>query len=797
MASSTAEFAPGVRTEERAPVARPANVGLTLTGFLGKAKRGPTTFAQLITRWSEYVKYFGGFTDNVDLGIHVRQFFDNGGAACRVLRVAASDAVAASNTADGYDRGDSVNAEYHAQNPGEWGDELGINFALREVTTTAAQLDVDDDDNDLPSNGANGDSNDSIRLRVSDTTKIAVGDVVDVFDASGTIESHSPLLVHGLLDGSVVTQLPAGMNIDGAGYYVRSCSQHRARTFAMEALADGATSLLLDSVEGITRGSLLTVFIFSHCKTVAARGLLGRCNVIVNRVSGNRVYFTAAAATSTEETLPATTNAALRYSIDGTEYITFVANDTGPSGNRVAIKITTGAGANGITVTGKTINVASATYTCETLATAINAHAAASALVTASAVDSSNHNTALADDLLETRLTGGAKLLVVSQEVGLEVYLAEEVVEQHNYLSFIAESPDFIGTRLGGNPDTYTPVDGTESAFIIVSGMNETTGTADQEYARQPRAVSVFSLSGGDDGAEPADSDWIGTSSPPTGAYLLASYEDLKLACAPGVTSPDVQIEFVERAAESGTFEWLLDPPVDATSGTLLMEHRTNELGLNTRFGQLASTWAYIRDVRSGALRGGLVLAPPTPAWAGLISTAQRTVGSHGSPGNLAPQGWVRLAYNASKADAGLLNEGGVCVFRVVSGALKCYGDRTLLQIDDPRKFGNVSRMLNQFIHDAEAALAGVVFAPGNEDLFPLVESILNRILKGLWEAGALYPRSDAKRAYSVTCNEETTTPEMLAQGKVFVEVALSPSTLAERIVVGLSVGAGGIEIQA
>ena len=95
---------------------------------------------------------------------------------------------------------------------------------------------------------------------------------------------------------------------------------------------------------------------------------------------------------------------------------------------------------------GKTITIDSDDYTCESLATAIAANSAANALVSATATDSGNDDTVLPDDLASTRLTGGAQLMVYSQEFGMEVLLGDAVVEKHNYLSMVPTSSKVIPT---------------------------------------------------------------------------------------------------------------------------------------------------------------------------------------------------------------------------------------------------------------------------------------------------------------------------------------------------------------
>lgn len=788
------EYAPGVRTIEAPPVALPPNVGPTLVGFLGSAQRGPVDASRLITSWQEFVSIYGGFNpDVVDLGVYVRDFFDCGGASARILRVAPADAVAASDTSHVLTRGGATAFEVYAQSPGVWGNDLAVAFALRDVTATDVQTLLDDGGNELPNATDNDDSFNTVRIPVDNITKFTPGDVVDVFTDAGAHDTRDPMVVYAVdaASKSIIGNLPAGRSVT-ANYTLRSCSQHRVKTYAKADLADAATSIELDSIEGISRGSILTFICYSHVETAPDLSIASHCNVVVSRVSGKVVHFTAAALVNHDATLPAQTHAALRYFIDDDNYLTFTAVNPGPVGNRVSIVIDVDAGNTlDVSVSGKTITILADTdSTLSDIVTAIEASTAASALVTV--VDEGSG--AVVDSLAETRLTGGASLMVVSQEFGMDVYLGDVVAESHSYLSLTPTNPDFIKTRLGGDPAAYAPVSGNQSRYIIIDGAAATVGTAAQEFAKQPRALTSIGLAGGSDGSVVSDDEWIGEDSPLSGAKLLASLDDFKVLVAPGIESPDVQIELNRLAAVSGKFIALLDPPSDVASASDLVQHRQNDLGINNRFSQVASSWAYITDKRSGALRGSELLVPPTPGWAALIAVAQREVGPHGSPGGRSPATWLRLAYNPGAEDAALLGQEGVVCFRVVASRIRCFDDLTLLTVDDPRQFGNVSRMINQLIHDLEQDLSDVIFQPGNEDIFDVVASRLNRRLDEYRKIGAFSTR-DAKQAYFVACSRATTTPEDMARGIFNAEVQISPATLARNIILRLSVSAGGVRI--
>ncbi|MEU6863232.1 phage tail sheath C-terminal domain-containing protein [Streptomyces sp. NPDC046876] len=65
-----------------------APVRLDVAGFVGVAPRGPVDEPVAVDRWSDYVRYFGGFEGPGLLPYAVRAFFAQGGVRAHVLRVA-------------------------------------------------------------------------------------------------------------------------------------------------------------------------------------------------------------------------------------------------------------------------------------------------------------------------------------------------------------------------------------------------------------------------------------------------------------------------------------------------------------------------------------------------------------------------------------------------------------------------------------------------------------------------------------------------------------------------------------
>lgn len=119
--------APGVYVEEVSGGARPIEAaGTSTAAFFGVAERGPIGQVTKVFDFTEFQAVYGGFLDGGRFLAHsVYQFFNNGGAACYVGRVAPG-ARAASVTV--LDRGGTPQASLtlEASSPGVWGNRIMV-----------------------------------------------------------------------------------------------------------------------------------------------------------------------------------------------------------------------------------------------------------------------------------------------------------------------------------------------------------------------------------------------------------------------------------------------------------------------------------------------------------------------------------------------------------------------------------------------------------------------------------------------------------------------------------------------
>jgi phage tail sheath protein FI len=116
---------PGVYVQETLnPVAPVVGANSdSVAAFIGANARGPLT-PTLVTSWSEYLNYYGGWSSNNTLALAVFLFFANGGNQAYVLRVTAGSPATASRTLLDADDADTLTLD--AANPGAWGNSIAV-----------------------------------------------------------------------------------------------------------------------------------------------------------------------------------------------------------------------------------------------------------------------------------------------------------------------------------------------------------------------------------------------------------------------------------------------------------------------------------------------------------------------------------------------------------------------------------------------------------------------------------------------------------------------------------------------
>src|SRR5271157_1407344 len=129
-------LSPAVYVEEVETGGQPIEgVSTSTAGFVGRTERGPTT-PRLVTSWSEYVRWFGGYLDQNTsyLPYSIKGFFDNSGQRVYVARVTGANSLPATITLPSAGNPSIV---VEAIGPGAWGNHMLLRVA--KPTSVAAQ----------------------------------------------------------------------------------------------------------------------------------------------------------------------------------------------------------------------------------------------------------------------------------------------------------------------------------------------------------------------------------------------------------------------------------------------------------------------------------------------------------------------------------------------------------------------------------------------------------------------------------------------------------------------------------
>ena len=147
-----------------------------------------------------------------------------------------------------------------------------------------------------------------------------------------------------------------------------------------------------------------------------------------------------------------------------------------------------------------------------------------------------------------------------------------------------------------------------------------------------------------------------------------------------------------------------------------------------------------------------------------------------------------------SKTQSDSLDEKYVNGLRVINGAVRIYGARSVSSDEDNYRFITAREMLNYVVNRAETALEDLVFSPidGRNSLFSKVRARLVAVLEPIRVAGGLFESFDGtgKRidyGYSVQVDEAINPLNQLAGGLVKAKVGIRVSSVADQIEVDVT----------
>jgi phage tail sheath protein FI len=265
----------------------------------------------------------------------------------------------------------------------------------------------------------------------------------------------------------------------------------------------------------------------------------------------------------------------------------------------------------------------------------------------------------------------------------------------------------------------------------------------------------------------------------------LEAFDDISMVVAPGVPAATASMtavnDIVTHCKNMGDRIAILDAPANATDPTQLaplLPTGGSAAYQATDFAALYTPWLVVFD---DATRGEKTV-PPSGHIAGIYSRVDATRGVHKAPANEQLFGVIRPSVQIGKTAQGTINpQGGNCI-RMLNGAIKVWGARTLAGDTSLHKYVPIRRLLSFLYKSIDHGTQWAVFEPNGPDLWARIIRNVGSFLTNVWSQGAL-AGAVPQEAFYIKCDAENNPPDQRASGLLIVEVGVATVFPAEFVV--------------
>jgi hypothetical protein len=268
----------------------------------------------------------------------------------------------------------------------------------------------------------------------------------------------------------------------------------------------------------------------------------------------------------------------------------------------------------------------------------------------------------------------------------------------------------------------------------------------------------------------------------------LEAYDDISIVAAPG--APDLKAETIKAIVDHCTLLGdrfaILDAPstvVDPVKDLkpVLPGGGGTALYPASDFAAVYTPWISVPDPN------GSRNVPPSGHLAGVYARTDTNRGVHKAPANELVLGATGPAVQISRGQQAEVNLlGGNCI-RLMNGAFKVWGARTLANDSSPgsapmHKYVPIRRLLSYLYKSIDHGTQWAVFEPNGPDLWARIIRNVGSFLTSVWAQGAL-AGTTPQEAFYVKCDAENNPPDQRANGYLIVEVGVATVYPAEFVV--------------
>lgn len=270
-----------------------------------------------------------------------------------------------------------------------------------------------------------------------------------------------------------------------------------------------------------------------------------------------------------------------------------------------------------------------------------------------------------------------------------------------------------------------------------------------------------------------------------SGLLTFEDVDDISIVAAPGSTykyeeaTYQLQADTIQRSLIGHCERMRYRVAVlDSAEGHLVGEVRNYRAKLDSTHAALYYPWIRVLD----PVTQREVNMPPSGFVAGIYARNDTTVGVHKAPANEVIRSAIGLQLLLNKGQQDVLNPEGINCFRYFEGrGNRLWGARTISS-DPEWKYVNLRRYFCYLERSIDKGTQWVVFMNNDENLWANVRSTISDFLFSEWRQAHLMGTTP-DQAYFVRCDQTTMTQNDLDNGRLVVEIGVSPVRPAEFVI--------------
>ncbi len=380
-----------------------------------------------------------------------------------------------------------------------------------------------------------------------------------------------------------------------------------------------------------------------------------------------------------------------------------------------------------------------------------------------------------------------AKLYVLTVQVTAPGAAGQELV--YSGLGLDPQHPSYIGNVLGVNPPR--PVDQLQNQiwFQIGSSLNTAeplfkllfpTWNDPSATPATPTAPANFTLSGGDDGAEPMATNYT------TPLQYLQALEDIAIVATPGSSvysdSTDIMISsLIPHVEAQRAYRVAI---LEAGPNLLDSDYEAVRAQIDSSYAALYVPWVYTANplAVAGTSTPAQILVPPTGFMAGIYARSDTNNSVAKAPANEVVMTAVDLERHINFAEQAVLNPLGInCLRFFPDRGYRVWGARTVSS-DTELMYVNVRRYLVYLEHSIDNGTQWAVFENNGPALWARVQDSIDSFLNNEFAAGNLLGTT-ASDSYFVRCDRTTMTQNDLDNGRMICVIGVALLKPAEFVI--------------